>query len=323
MKDSPPADSFAAMFEQQARQTPQRRDVKVGQRLEVVVVQIGRDAVFVELDGKRQAYLDTAELLGPDGVIAVKVGDTIAAHVVEVDERIGQVRLARSMGKANNVGALEQAKAASIPVEGKVTAVNKGGLEVDFSGTRAFCPMSQIDSNFTEDPQAFVGRTLRFLVKEIREGGKSVVVSRRGLLEREARDAQAGLKDLGTTGTKEEEPKPQGPAITPGSVHIAVVDRIETYGVFAQIAGTKGREGRGLIPAGELGVPRGTDLRKAFPEGTKVTVTVMETTDGRIRLSVKGAKEAEERAQFTEARDKVAAPVTLGTFGDLLKKSRK
>ena len=79
-----------------------------------------------------------------------------------------------------------------------------------------------------------------------------------------------------------------------------------------QLDGTKGKAGRGLVPSQELGVPRGTDLRKAFPEGTTLTMKVLETGEGRLRLSVKGAKDDEERAQFVEARGKANVPASLG-----------
>jgi small subunit ribosomal protein S1 len=107
-----------------------------------------------------------------------------------------------------------------------------------------------------------------------------------------------------------------------GAIVRGVVERIETYGIFVQLDGTKGRAGRGLVPTQELGVPRGTDLRKSFPEGMAVVVKVLETGEGRLRLSIKGAKDDEERAQFEEARGKANAPASLGTFADLLKKRR-
>jgi small subunit ribosomal protein S1 len=110
-----------------------------------------------------------------------------------------------------------------------------------------------------------------------------------------------------------------GPDVKVGAVVTGVVERIETYGIFVQLEGTKGRAGRGLVPNAETGVPRGTDLRKTFPEGTKVTAKVLETGEGRLRLSIKGAKDAEERADFEAARGKAAAPRSLGTFADLLK----
>jgi small subunit ribosomal protein S1 len=100
-----------------------------------------------------------------------------------------------------------------------------------------------------------------------------------------------------------------------------VVEKHETFGLFVQIDGITGRGGRGLVPNVETGLPRGADLRKAFPEGTKVQAKVLETGDGKVRLSFRAAKDAEERAQFEEARAASKAPASLGTFADLLKKA--
>jgi small subunit ribosomal protein S1 len=477
-------DSFAAMFEQQPVAPRKRRAIRVGDRLDAIVIQVGRDAVFVELDGKQQAFLEAAELRDEDGTISVKVGDKLTANVVEINDEQGVVRLGRSLGKPGSVAALEQAKLSGLGVDGKVTAVNKGGLEVELGGTRAFCPMSQVDARRIEeeDAKAMIGQTLKFMVTDVREGGKSVVLSRRALLAREAsetanramsdivagavlrgtvtsirdfgafvdlggiegliprsevshdRSAAIGdslkpgdtvevqvreVKDVeaarpgqptkkitlslkalaadpwaeldivegrvmkgtvvrltefgrfirlapavegllhiselgkngapGMTGDEGEElvvvvkridktakkislvPAPDGaevgstiaggasPAIKVNAVVTGVVERIETYGIFVQVDGTKGRSGRGLVPQAELGVPRGTDLRKSFPEGTKVTAKVLETGEGKLRLSIKGAKDAEERADFEAARGKANAPASLGTFADLLK----
>jgi len=471
-------DSFAAMFEQEARAPRKRRTYRVGDRVDAIVVQVGRDSVFVELDGKQQAFLEAVELRDDDGTITVKEGDKLTANVVEVNEAQGIIRLGRSLGKPGSIAALETAKASGLGVDGKVTGVNKGGLEVELGGTRAFCPMSQVDARRIEDAdaKALIGQTMRFLVTDIRDGGKNVVLSRRALLAKEAsetatralsdivpgavlRGSVTGVRDFGafvdlggiegmiprseiahdrsvsigdalkpgdtvevlvreikdveaarpgaptkkitlslkalaadpwaeldivegkvikgtvvrvtefgrfvriapavegllhvselSKSTKAEEgeellvvvkkidrsakkislvPAPEGAepgttvttgvAVKVGAVVSGVVERIEQYGVFVQIDGTKGRAGRGLVPASELGVPRGTDLRKTFPEGTKVTAKVLETGEGRLRLSIKGAKDAEERADFEAARGKAAAPASLGTFADLLK----
>jgi small subunit ribosomal protein S1 len=477
-------DSFASMFEQQPVAPRKRRAIRVGDRLDGIVIQVGRDAVFVELDGKQQAFLEAAELRDDDGTISVKVGDKLTANVVEINDEQGVVRLGRSLGKPGSVAALEQAKISGLGVDGKVTAVNKGGLEVELGGTRAFCPMSQVDARRIEeeDAKALIGQTLKFMVTDVREGGKSVVLSRRAHLAREAtesatramsdiipgavlRGTVSGVRDFGAFvdlggiegliprsevshdrsaaigdslkpgdgvevqvlevkdvesprpgqptkkitlslkalaadpwaeldivegrvmngtvvritefgrfirlapaiegllhiselgkngkpgmgGDEGEEllvvvkkidrtakkislvPAPEGaqagttiatgaaPSVKVGAVVTGVVERIEQYGVFVQIDGTKGRAGRGLVPQAELGVPRGTDLRKSFPEGTKVTAKVLETGDGRLRLSIKGAKDAEERADYEAARGKANVPASLGTFADLLK----
>jgi len=472
-------DSFAALFEQSGGAPAQRKRARVGDRIEAVVVKVGKESVYVELDGKQQAYIEASELRDENGEIAVKEGEVLRAHIIEVDDRTGTVRLGRSLGRPGTLAAVEQAKESGVAVEGKVTGMNKGGLEVDLGGARAFCPMSQIDDKFVEDTSSFVGQTLRFVVTDVRDGGKSVVVSRRALLHREARESigramddivvgavlrgtVSSIRDFGAfvdlggiegmiprseiahdrsvavgdalkpgdtvevavREVKDVEPTRKGGAtkkitlslkalmadpwaeldlvegrvvagtvtratefgrfvrlgpgvegllhvselgksakaeegegvnvivrkidraakkislvlapegaqvgstvatkadVKIGAVVSGVVERIETYGLFVQVDGTSGRAGRGLVPNAEVGVPRGTDLRKSFPEGTKVTAKVLETGEGRLRLSIKGAKDAEERADFEEARGKNKAPASLGTFADLLKKKR-
>lgn len=479
------SESFASLFEQSAP-VKRTKAVRVGQRVKAVVIQVGQESVFVEIDGKTQAFLEAVDLRNDEGEITLKEGDTVEANVVEVNDAQGIVRLARSMGKPNNVAGLEQARAAGLPVDAKVTGVNKGGLEVDVAGVRAFCPMSQIDSKFVEDPKEFIGQTLRFMITDIKDGGRNVVLSRRqallqesaatsgralekvavgavlegtvssirdfgafvdlggveGLIPRSeiSHDRGATIESVLSAGdvvnvqvreVKEvDDPKAKQPGakmtritlslkalvedpwigldltigkvvagtvsriaefgafvriadgvdgllhasefskkkgdkapfeagahvlvvvkkvdraekkislaladenavvgsivteqkVAIGSVVKATVERIETYGVFVQVEGMRGKAGRGLIPVSETGTQRGTDLRKAFPEGSEVRAKVLETGDGKLKLSLKAAKDADERADFEQAKAKGAAPKSLGTLGDLLKNFKK
>ena len=391
-------DTFAALFAaQSADQQKGHREVHVGEMIEAVVVAIDRETIFVELDAKRQAMLDVVEMRSPDGTLDVKVGDTVRARVGSVDPQTGAVRLVRSFGKSGDIGQIEQAHATGVAVEGKVTGVNKGGIEVDLGrGLRGFCPTSQIATRGAAvEASSLIGQLLPFMVTEIKDGGRNIVLSRRRALEAEAREGrEAALRalevgrvvrgtvtavrdfgafvDLGgveglipaseiahervnvadritagepvevqvleikdddkglkriTLSLKALAPAPERPAQKPG-VTLAIgavvegrVVRIETYGVFVQVNGTEGRSGRGLIPVSELDVPRGTDLRKHFPEGTALTAKILETGDGRLKLSVRGAKDARERAEFEAHKEKASAPASLGTFGELLKKS--
>jgi rRNA biogenesis protein RRP5 len=233
--DPPDADSsFAALFEKGGAVVPRRGGgARVGETLSVVVVQVGRDGVFVELGQHRQGFIEAGHLRAPDGSLRAAVGDKLQARVV----RVG----------------------------------GENGIE---------------------------------LVPTV-----------------EAAVAAGASVSLG--------PAPGSAAAEPEAVKIALgqqvsgsVDRVETYGLFVQIEGTRGRAGRGLVPVSELGTARGTDLRKAFPIGTKIKAKVIEIADGRMRLSVRGLKDDEERAQFDgfrEQEQKGSAPQTLGTLGDLLK----
>src|SRR6185503_20491198 len=83
-----PMSEFAKLFEAQSAEAQKgHRKVRVGEMLQAVVVQIDKETIFVELDAKRQAMLDVAEMRSPDGSLDVKVGDTVRARVVSVDDQ--------------------------------------------------------------------------------------------------------------------------------------------------------------------------------------------------------------------------------------------
>lgn len=472
--------SFASLFEQEAPRA-QTRPLKLGERVRFAVIQVGRETLFGDLEGRRQVFMDVADFVSR-GEPVPAVGDFVDANIVSIDRQTQEIRVGRSLGKASGIESLEQAKEAGLPISGKVTGVNKGGLEVELGGVRAFCPVSQVELRFVQDVTQYVGRDLQFMVTEIRENGRKVVLSRKKVLEQEqavlrvdalaklvvgaimrgtvistrdfgafvdlggieglipaselSHERRVQVKDVVSPGDSvdvqvlaiADSPKTPGekkvtlslkalrtdpwegatrfvpgtvaegtvtrladfgafirvsdgiegllhisempgkPAraadvFTPdqkvnvviGSVDLAarkvslalapddavvgsrvaqfeaslgaivncIVDRIETYGIFVQIEGTKARAGRGLIPNNELGTPRGSDTRKLFPLGTKFPAKVIESAGGRIKLSIKAVKEDEERADYEGFRAKSAASSTMGTFGDLLKKLQK
>lgn len=103
-----------------------------------------------------------------------------------------------------------------------------------------------------------------------------------------------------------------------GSVFEGTVDRIESFGLFVKLPSGA----RGLVPAAETGTQRGTDLKKEFQAGSTVKVTVLEVDakSGKIRLSIRAAAEAEERAEIEGYLGKDSGKGKgLGTLGDLLK----
>ena len=306
-------DSFASLFEKQSGSgnTPRRRPFRPGERVKGPVVQITKDSVFIELEGRRQAYIEAAELRGVDGAVTVTVGQIVESQVIDAGDDI--IRLGMSMGKPGNVAALEQARQAGLPVTGKVTAINKGGYEVDLGvGTRAFCPLSHIEGRAASgaDPKDFVGQSLEFLVTEIKDGGKSVVVSRRALLQRQAEESSVQrMRD-----------------IVPGAVLKGTVSAVRDFGAFVDLGGVEG-----LLPRSELGRDKKGDAGSSLKPGDAVEVQVREIKDAtdawgkpqrKITLSLKGAREDAERAEFEAS--KATAPVqSFGTLGDLLAKFKK
>jgi small subunit ribosomal protein S1 len=117
-----------------------------------------------------------------------------------------------------------------------------------------------------------------------------------------------------------------GPALAEGARVKGAITGVERFGVFVQVAGTRGGSGRGLVPTAELGVPRGADLRKHFAVGQEVEAKIVSMADGRMKLSFVALKADEERADFDKHRKEAAtprSPRSLGTLGDLLAKASK
>src|SRR5678815_5388180 len=115
MPEEPKRESFAALFEGEAARTPLRRSLKVGEELDVVVVQIGRDAVFVELDGKQEGFIESKDLTNKGGELTAKMGSRITARIVEMGGRTGAVRLTPVLVRPP---ASEELDAQPMPVEG-------------------------------------------------------------------------------------------------------------------------------------------------------------------------------------------------------------
>src|SRR5262249_1374388 len=135
----------------------------------------------------------------------------------------------------------------------------KGGIEVDLGGgSRAFCPSSQVADRFVEDVGSLVGQSLRFVVTDVRDGGKSIVLSRRALLEREASESIAkAMAD-----------------ITMGAVLRGTVASVRDFGAFVDLGGVEG-----LIPRSEIAHDRSVAVADALKPGDIVEVQVREVKD--------------------------------------------
>src|SRR6266511_938480 len=178
---APDEGSFADMFA--ASDSAPRRRFQIGEKVAGKIIQLGHDVAFLELgSGVAEAMIEVAELLDADGNVAAREGDIVDGVVVHTGDRgvvisKGHGRTSRDHGRE----ALAEAARTGLPVDGVVKAVNKGGLEVEVHGVRAFCPVSQIDVRFVGDPASFVGQKLQFRVQ--RADARDAVLSRRALLE--------------------------------------------------------------------------------------------------------------------------------------------
>ena len=104
MNERKPSDAaeedFAAMFAASERQTgrAQRPRFAIGDRVRGTIVSIGQEVVVLELEGGGEGTLETLELIGADGQLTAKAGDTVEARVAALGEKQGFVMLRRGAG---------------------------------------------------------------------------------------------------------------------------------------------------------------------------------------------------------------------------------
>jgi small subunit ribosomal protein S1 len=256
-------EDFATMFEASLK----ARRFERGQTIEGTLVAIGQDVAFVSVGGKSEAQIDLAELKDDDGDIEVSVGDRI--HAVVVSTSGGVVLSRKGVRNAATLRELENAFEAGLAVEGKVEGVNKGGYEVRLARERAFCPLSQIDIVRTVDPAQHVGKTYTFRIIEYKDGGKSIVVSRRKVLEEEQQANAAAVRQ----------------AIVPGAVLPGRVVSVPDYGAFVDLGGGI----QGLLHVSEMSWSRATTPGAVVAPGDQITVKVLRVDEatGKIALGLK------------------------------------
>ncbi|MBN1612495.1 MAG: S1 RNA-binding domain-containing protein [Polyangiaceae bacterium] len=266
-------EDFASLMEQTIGQTARTgRRLRQGEQVEGTIVQIGSDCVFVDIGTPADARIDRAELADATGRVSVSVGDRLTARVV--DARPDAPVLALTMGRGSPVDSagLRLARETGTPVEGTVSQVIKGGIEVAIGPLRAFCPASQVDSTYVENLDGYVGQTLAFRVVEVRDEGRSVVVSRRALLEQQRREREQALRTQ----------------LTPGSEVEGVVRTINRHGVVVDLGGVDG-----FAHISELAPYRVQSAQDLVHTGDHVTARVLaleETERGlRVKLSLKQA----------------------------------
>ena len=247
-------------------------EIAVGMKVKGKIVSVGDEHTLVDFGGRSEAVVETRHFRAEDGGLKVAPGDPLELYVVEAGDQVVLAPSIRTDARAA-LRQVREAHAAGVPVSGRVTGVNTGGLEVDLGGVRAFCPMSQIETSFCADPAAYVGRTLEFLVTQVGDARGGVVISRRQLL-RQAEEEQ-GKKLLAS--------------LKPGDELDGTVARLEAFGAFVDLGGVQG-----LVHVSEIRHERIGNPRDALSVGEKVHVKVLRLEpgkDGRLRigLSIKAA----------------------------------
>jgi len=192
-------------------------DLVVGDPISGEIIAIGGDKVFVDTGTKIDGFVKKADIINENGELNYKVGDILDLYVVAISEN--QIELSPGFSGVGGLMHLKEAYKGGIPVAGKVDSPCKGGFNVTVMEKRAFCPMSQMDIKYVENPEDFVGNTYFFLISQFEENGRNIVLSRRDILKKE-------LEKSEDTFYKN---------IAVGDILEGQVTRIMPYGVFVEL----------------------------------------------------------------------------------------
>jgi small subunit ribosomal protein S1 len=298
--------TFAEMFAAQEKEEQSGSRLEVGQKVKATVVAITDDAVFVSTGSKVDGLVEKSEL-EQDGVSSCAEGDVLDLYVVHISPQ--EVRLSKVVRGAGSLTVLEDAKAAALPVEGKVTALVKGGLSVDIMRRRAFCPLSQFDVRPVDAPESLIGKNFNFIITKLEQNGRNIVLSRRFLIEAE----QAEGREAFLAG------------VQAGDVLEGTVQRLTPFGVFVNLA--PGAEG--MVHVSELSWSRVVQPDEVLSLGDKIRVKLLavdkEDKKGlRISLSIRQITEdpwltvAERIHPGDSITGKVLRFTTFGAFVEIL-----
>lgn len=269
----PPAapDASAEVAAAIAADTRLEHQLKKGQRVEVKLIQVSDKDAFLDWGGPAEGTIAAAELKDDKGALRVQVGESFTVMVKDAGDTVVFTVGRGKGGDLLRMRELETAHEGKIPVPGRIRSTNKGGFEIDLGGVRAFCPFSQIDTIYCENPETHVGKQYPFLIITFERGGRNIVVSRRELIGAEQKEKAVETRK----------------GLEIGQVLQGTVRRIQAYGAFIDIGGLDG-----LVHVSEISRAHIRNPKDVLTVGQPVEVKIvgldaLGTRKERVSLSMK------------------------------------
>ena len=257
--------SFAELLDETSL-TPRR--FSVGEKIDTTIVKITSEWIFLDLGAKSEGYLDKKELMDEEGNLTAKEGDTIAAFFLS--SKHGEKLFTTKLLTRKSIDEyLFNAYKKQISLEATVEKEIKGGFEVKISANAAgFCPYSQMDTKRIDDVALYIGKKFDFMIIEYAENGRTIVLSRRPLLEKIEREKIEALKG----------------SLQKGMLVHGVIKAVRDFGAFVDIGGIQA-----LLPVSEMAWGKVQDAKALYFPGDKIEAKIinLDWENERITLSFK------------------------------------
>ena len=279
-----------------------------GDKVTGLVVAITGTEISVDLGTKYSGFIPTSEFTD-DGIKvedAVKVGDTIEAVVVRVNDVEGTAMLSKKRLDAAKMWTdIEDAVESGAVLEGIVTEENKGGVVVNVKGVRVFVPASQTDLPREAELSQLLKKPVRLRITEVNKARKRVVGSIRRVAQAERRERIENIWN----------------EIEVGKKYHGVVKSLTSYGAFVDIGGIDG-----MVHVSELSWGRIHQPSEVVSVGDEIDVYVISFDKEKRKISL-GYKDPNGNpwTQFTSryqvgdvASVKIVKLMPFGAFAEVL-----
>ena len=278
-------------FEQLFEQSLVNAEMRPGNVVTGIVVEIQSDYVVVNAGLKSEGLIPIEQFKAPNGDLEAAVGDEVEVHLDAVEDGWGETRLSREKAKrAQWWTKLEKAFAADEPVNGIINGKVKGGFTVEIGEVRAFLPGSLVDVRPVRDTTYLEGKDLEFKVIKLDRKRNNVVVSRRAVVEAEYSAERDKLLEN----------------LQEGQELKGIVKNMTDYGAFVDLGGVDG-----LLHITDMAWKRVKHPSEVVNLGDEIAVKVLRFDRERNRVSL-GLKQLGEDPWENLAR---RYPVSTRLFG--------
>ena len=252
-------ESFQDIFENSIK------DLKVGEVIQGEVIQITPDFIIVDVGYKSEGRIPVSEFKDMKGELTVKENDKVYVYLEEWEDENGEIVLSKD--KADQLRVWEEISKVLEKdgvIEGKVSALIKGGLSVDI-GVQAFLPGSQVDLHPVRNLENLIGKTFKFKVLKFNRKRGNIVLSRRSLLEKERETLR----------------KETIKVLKEGEIVEGIIKNITDYGLFIDLGGIDG-----LLHITDISWGRVTNPSELFKIGDTLKVKILNFDRENERVSL-------------------------------------
>ena len=252
--------------------------INIGDRVSGEIITLTKNQSIISLPSVGLGIVRGKELYNEEYLAKLKVGETVEAMVIALDNEQGYVELSfRAIGRDKIWSEITTAFESKATVEAKIRDANRGGFLVRVNGIDGFLPASLLspthsiksssnieDKSLTTKMKKYVGQTFNVKLVNINPETDSLIASEKAVSDE---IAQFKLEKYKVGDTVE------------GSI-IGIVD----FGLFIRFD----EDLEGLVHISEMSWKKVENPYKEYRVGEKVSVKIVDIDkDNRINLSIK------------------------------------